>query len=233
MRSKGTILVGAILAATLAGIVLAQSYDPGTELTLVEKLTKARDDYKASLTELYNFYLRSGDAGKSNRAYRELKAFGSIETYEYATGTAGTTGQGAVKVLEYNPVADDYYTDGEIFAGSNRKATRDLALKRFEKILTAWPTSDKAPSAAFQMGEVYAGLYYRDYELAAKYYMKAYELDPATSLPALLEAGNMLYKVQRFAEAVEAYKLAVKGSRDVKVQEKAQAQLDKLARMGY
>jgi tetratricopeptide (TPR) repeat protein len=228
MRSKGAVIAGAIIAAVLAGIVLAQSYEPGTELALVEKLTKARDDYKTTLTELANYYLRTGDAAKSERARRELKGLGSIEQYDYTTGT-GTVVQEPVKVQKYIPEADDYYTDGKMFASSNRKATRDLALKRFEAILNNWPESDKAPAAAFAMGDVYSGLYYWDYDLAGKYYAKCYDLDPAIQLPALLRAGDMYYKVNRIDDAVKMYQLAVQGSTDPKVRDKAQDQLDRLA----
>lgn len=231
MRSKGTIAAGAIIAAVLAGIVLAQSYDPGTEMTLIEKVLKARDEYKASLTELVNYYNRVGDAAMSNRAQRELKAFNLSEKYDYARQTVEKVA-GPVKILRYVPEADDYYTDGQIFAGSNRKAVRDIALARFEKILTTWPESDKAPMAAFQMGEVYSGYYHRDFDLAAKYYQKAYELDPATALPALLKAGDMYTKVKRYDEAVKMYKLAVEGSADPAVRDKAQAALDRLSKIG-
>jgi tetratricopeptide (TPR) repeat protein len=82
------------------------------------------------------------------------------------------------------------------------------------------------------MGEVYAGYYFRDFDLAGKYYQKCYELDPATTLPALVKAGDMYYKVGRTDDAVKMYKLAVEGSRDPKARDKAQAQLDKLAKMG-
>jgi tetratricopeptide (TPR) repeat protein len=235
MRSKGIVIAGATIAAVaavFAGMVLAQSYDPGVELALVEKLVKARDDYRATLNELYNYYLRTGDAAKSRRAERELRAFNGIEQYDFAKGPVGEVPKEPIKVLKYVPEADDYYTDGMIFAGSNRKVQRDLALKRFEKILGEWPDSDKAPVAAFAMGEIYSGLYFWDYDLASKYYMNAYELDPATSLPALLKAGDMYYKVERYDEATKVYKLAVQGSVDPKVRDKAQAQLDKLAGMG-
>ena len=233
MRSKGTLITGAIIAAVLAGIVLAQSYDPGTELTLIERVYKARDEYKTALTELRNFYLRTGDAANGDRAKNELKALSSIEQYEYAAGTVGASVEGPAKVLRSIAEADDYYTDAEIFAGSNRKAQRDIALRRFEKILTTWPDSDKAAPASYMMGDIYSGLYYRDYDLAAKYYRKAYELDPATSLPALLKAGDMLYKLERYKDAVEVYKLAAKGSRDPRTRDKAQGMLDKLAKKGY
>jgi len=231
MRSKGTLTAGAIIAAVLAGIVLAQTYDAGTEMTLVEKVVKARDDYKAGLNELYNYYLRTGDGAKSARAEKELAAFNAVPQYDYVTGTGEK--KEPVKVLKYVPEAEDYYQDGKIFAGSNRKPTRDLALKRFEKILNTWPDCVKAPAAAFEMGEIYAGFYYHDYDLAARYFLKAYETDPATPLPALLRAGDMYRKVRRYDAAADMYKKAVAGSTDLKVRDKAQVELDKLSPQGH
>jgi len=233
MRSTRIIVTGGLLAVVLAGIVLAQATDAGTELALVERVVKARDDYKASLTEVYNFYLRSGDMAKATRAERELAGLNTIEQYDYSKQTAGPVVQAPVKVLKYVPEADDYFADGKVFTASQFKAQKDLALKRFQKILDTWPESDKAPAAAFELGELYSGFFFRDYDLAEKYYKQCYDLDPATSLPALLKAGDMLNKVGRYKEAVEMYKLAVTGSRDVKVKEKAEARLRDLARKGY
>ena len=224
-------MAGGIIAAVLAGIVLAQAYDPGAELALIEKLTKARDDYRAGLTELYNYYLRSGDAANSARAREELSGLKGVPQYDYATKVQGVVRE-PLKVVKYVEEADDYFADGKMFAGSNRKTTREIAVKRFEKILTAWPDSDKASAAAYEMGEVYSGLYFWDYDLAAKYYLKAYEIDPATTLPALVKAGDMYYKVKNYDEAVRIYKLAVEGSVDEKARDRAQAQLDKLSQKG-
>ena len=233
MRSRKVFAAGTILAALFAGVLVAQTIDAGTELALIERVVKARQDLKGSLIELINYYQSVGDLSNANRAERELDQFGSVEQYDYAKETAGPIVEGPVKVLKYVPAADDYYTDGLIIRESRRKERKDLALKRFEKVLEEWPESDKAPRAAFEMAEIYAGVYFGDCDLAAKYYKKTYDLNPATMLPALVRAGDMYVKLNRLDDAVEMYKLAVKGSRDMKHKEEAERQLDKLSALGY
>ncbi len=233
MRSKNILTAGGILAVVLAGALIAQTLDAGAELAIIDRVYKARSDYTKALTELANHYLRVGDVTKSNRATRELGALNSIEQYAYAKDTVGPVVKEPVKVLKYIPEADDYYTDGKIIAESRRKARKDLALRRFAKVLETWPDSDKASAAAYEMANLYAGIYYRDYDLAAKYYKKCYDLDPATLEPALVRAGDMYVKLGRNKDAVTMYKLAVKGSRDVKHKEMAEKALDKLAAQGF
>lgn len=233
MRLRHVAAAAVILAAFLVGMVVAQTYDAGAELAIVEKVVKARKDYKGSLTELVNYYLRVGDITNANRAERELDALDNIEKYDYAKETAGPVVEEPPRILRYVEEADEYYTDGVIIAESRRKARKDLALSRFEKVLENWPESDKAPKAAYQMAEIYAGVYFRDFEKAAQYYKKCYDLNPATPLPALVKAGDMYRQLERYEDAVEMYKLAVRGSRDVKYKEQAERALEDLSEMGY
>jgi tetratricopeptide (TPR) repeat protein len=224
-------LAGAVLAAALTGIVLAQTYDAGTELALIERVQKARSDYQTALTELYNFYLSSGDMASAKRAERELGYYRSIEKYDYSQKSGEITQP--VTVLKYVPEAEDYYNDAVIFADSTRKARKDLALARFKTILERWPESARAPEAAFQVGEILSGMYYKDYDKAADFYKKAYDLNPAITQPALVKAGDMYYKVERYDDAVAMYKLAVEGSRDPEAKAKAEKMLQRLSEMGH
>ncbi len=233
MRSRNIIAAGAVSAAVLISLVFAQTIDTGTELALVERVVKARQELQSSLNELINYYHRVGDVTNASRAERELNAFRSIEQYPYARDTAGPVLEEPPRVLRHIPMADDYYTDGMIIAESRRKARKDLALRRFEKVLEEWPESDKAPLAAFEMGEIYSGTYFRDYDLAASYYKKAYDLNPAITLPALVRAGDMYMRLERYDDAVTMYKLAVRGSRDVQHKAQAERQLERLGVLGY
>ena len=231
MRSMRGILAGAVLAAALTGIVLAQTYDAGTELGLIEKVLKARSDYQTSLTELYNFYLSNGDMASARRAERELGYYRSIEKYDYSQKSGEVAAP--VNVLKYVPEAEDYYNDAVIFSESTRKARKDLALARFKTILERWPDSARAPEAAFQAAEILSGMYYKDYDKAADFYKKAYDLNPSIQMPALVKAGDMYFKVERYDDAVAMYKLAVEGSRDPKAKEQAEKMLKKLSEMGH
>jgi tetratricopeptide (TPR) repeat protein len=233
MRSRRIIAACAMTAAVLVGAVFAQTIDAGVELALVDRVVQARQELTASLTELVNYYNRIGDMTNAKRAERELKEFSAAEEYQYVKDTAGPVTEEPIKVLRYVEAASEYYTDGVIISESTRKSRKDLALKRFQKVLEHWPDSDKAPLAAYETAEIYAGVYFGDYALAASYYKKAYELDPAIEQPALVKAGDMYVKLERFEDAVTMYKLAVRGSRDVKHKEQAEKALEKLAARGY
>jgi len=233
MPSRRIFAAGLLLAAALGGIVVAQTLDAGRELAIVEKVVKARQDYQAGLIDLINYYNRVGDLSNADRAERELDAFERMEKYEYARETAGPVLEEPPVALKYVKMADDYYTDAVIIADSRRRVRRDLAIDRFKTVLEKWPESEKAPKAAYQLGELYAGLYYRDYEKAAKYYEKCYDLNPATPEPALVKAGDMYVKLGRFEDAVTMYKLAVKGQRNSGQRDEAQRKLDELAVEGY
>ncbi len=233
MRSRKVLAASGILAALFAGVVIGQAVDPGTELALIERAVKARADLKASLIDLVNYYRRTGDITKADRAERELDQFTTIEKYDYVKDTAGPVVEEPIRVLKYVEEADVYYTDGVIISENRRKSRKDLALRRFEKVLETWPESDKAPLASYKMAEIYAGVYYGDHELASKYYKKTYELDPATTLPALVKAADMLVKLGRYDDAKEMYRLAQTGSRDSKHKAQAEKGLDKLTALGH
>lgn len=232
MRSISLKLAGVLLAAALAGVVFAQTYQAGTELALIEKVEKARADYTTALTELQNYYYNNGDMANAQRASRELGNFGGYEHYNYAEKLPGGEATQPVKVLKSIQDATDYWVDGVILADSQYKARKDLALQRFQTVLQRWPESDKAPLAAYEMGDLYASLSYRDYDLAASFFKKAYDLNPAIEKPALVRAGDCYAKLGRDNDAIAMYKLAVEGSRDPVAKTDAERKLAKYSKAG-
>ena len=232
MRSMRIMLAGGVLAAALAGIVFAQTYQAGTALALVERVEKARADYTTALTELQNYYLNNGDMANAQRAGRELGNFGGYEHYNYAEKLPGGETTAPVNVLRSIQDATDYYVDGVILSDSQFKARKDLALQRFQAVITRWPESDKAPLAAYEMGDLYSSINYRDYDLAASYFKKAYDLNPAIEKPALVRAGDMYAKLGRDNDAIAMYKLAVEGSRDPLAKAEAERKLAKYSKAG-
>jgi tetratricopeptide (TPR) repeat protein len=232
MRSISIKLAGIVLAAALAGVVFAQTYQAGTELSLIEKVEKARADYTKSLTELQNYYYNNGDMANAQRASRELGNFGGYEHYDYAQKLPGGEATQPVRVLQAIQDATDYYVDGVILQDSPFKSRKDLALQRYQSVITRWPDSDKAPLAAFAMGELYASMSYRDFDLAASYFKKAYDLNPAIEKPALVKAGDCYSKLGRDNDAIAMYKLAVEGSRDPSAKAEAERKLAKYGKAG-
>jgi tetratricopeptide (TPR) repeat protein len=95
--------------------------------------------------------------------------------------------------------------------------------------MATYPDSDKVGDAAFEIAEIYAGSYFHDYESAAKYYIKSYQLNPYIKQPALLRAAETYDKMLADYERAKAiYQQAALYSPDAKSRKKAQDRLSVL-----
>ena len=89
--------------------------------------------------------------------------------------------------------------------------------------------SDKVAEAAYEIAEVYAGSYLNDYESAAKYYIRSYQLNPYIKRPSLLKAAEMYDKMLAdYDKAKAIYRQAALYSPDEKACKKAQKRLSVL-----
>jgi len=124
--------------------------------------------------------------------------------------------------------ANILFKDALMYKKSFSKEKRVTAIKRLEKLIQKYPESDKVGDAAFEIVEIYASGYFNDYESAAKYYMKSYQLNPKLKLPALLKAAEMYNKIADYSMARAIYRQAAVYSPDAKTCQKAQKRLSVL-----
>lgn len=125
------------------------------------------------------------------------------------------------------------FKDGSMYKKSLRKENRITAVKRLDKLIQEYPDSDKVDDAAFAIAEIYASIYLKDYESAAKYYIKSYPLNPGIKQPALLHAAEMYDKMANYSRAKVIYKQAAVYSPDAKSCKKAQKRLSILEQESY
>jgi tetratricopeptide (TPR) repeat protein len=184
----------------------------GDEIDLVEKMTANRQAYERSLQALIQYYDGSGNHEKQNWAKEELTAFNRIPQYRYIFEMPTS-----LKAKDSIPAADQLYNEAEkLYRDAGvipLTVTKDVqllqaAMRKYEDLISRYPTSDKIDDAAYRMGTITEGL--GDTTIALACYQRAYQWDPATPYPARFKAANILdKKLHRRAEALEVYQEAI------------------------
>lgn len=191
---------------------------------LTHAVTISRENYRRSLNELKQYYQGTGNQLRLQKAIRELDALDTVPQPLYTNEGLGNiqTGQKLQNIEEANILLKDAL----MYKKSYSKKNRIIAIKRLEKLIADYPNSDKIGDAAFEIAETYAGIYIHDYESAARYYLKSYQLNPDIQHPALLKAAEMYDKMlEDRSKAILIYRQAAQYSPDEKSRQKAQARL--------
>ncbi|OHB68700.1 MAG: hypothetical protein A2Y77_17040 [Planctomycetes bacterium RBG_13_62_9] len=189
---------------------------PGSadEIDLVEKMVSHRQAYRTSLQALVQHYDAVGNNQKTTWAKQELTALDRIPQFRYITDVMPTS----LKATERITAADQLYEEAEkirrqagaipVPAPLKDEDLLRAALVKYSELITKYPTSDKIDDAAYRMAGVQEDL--GDPTLAAQYYQRAYQWDPATPYPARYKAATVLdRKLHRRAEALELYQESV------------------------
>ena len=183
-----------------------------SEIDLVEKLSSDRQSYRRSLEAVVQYYGAVGNHQKTSWAKEELAGLNRIPQYIYFVDMPAT-----LRATESIAAADQLYAEAEKL---NRYSgpipvtmLKDLemlraALRKYEELISRYPTSDKIDDAAYKMAEIQRGL--GDFTIALTYYQRAYQWDPATPWPARFRAADILdRRLHRRAEALQVYQEAI------------------------
>ena len=197
------------------------------EEQLIHAVTISRKNYRLTLDELRQYYQDTGNQLRLQKTRRELDALDKVPQPLYTDEGLGSVRTGAIfRDIED---ANTLFKDAMMYKKSFSKENRITAIKRLEKLMATYPDSDKVGDAAFEIAEIYAGSYFRDYESAAKYYIKSYQLNPYIKHPALLRAAETYDKMLADYERAKAiYQQAALYSPDAKLRKKAQERLSVL-----
>lgn len=204
---------------------------------LVKRVEISRENYKNTLSELAKFYLSIGDQLRFKKASIELNGINEIPQPLYdiaADETKSALPYGRESSIEEADIlfydADSYRN----FIGSfNRKKSLNLAIKRYQRVIEKYPTSDKVSDAAYFIAEIYSGPLFGAYEDAAAYYVKCYELNPATQRPALYKAARMYdHWLKNPKKAIQYYEQASENSPEYKYRKRAKDRLEELKARG-
>jgi tetratricopeptide (TPR) repeat protein len=210
--------------------------DADREFELTEKVMSHRAAYLEALGELHAFYVTTRQPDKAKRALAERNGLKGVPRYSYFVDVHGGPIIGAGKLKEV-PAAEALYTEGVYFKDypalpDTKKKWLEKALNNFREVLRRYPQSTRTSDAAFRMGEIYAGWYYKDYALAARYFEKCFRWNPATGFNARYRSAELYdRKLIDWRKAKGLYEECVANSPDPESKKKAQARLNDVARL--
>jgi TolA-binding protein len=205
------------------------------EEQLLATVTNTRKGYKKALWELVQFYQTIGNHTRLRAAQKELEGFDKSPRPLYSLFI---TKEEDVHPSQDIPMANALFEEGKALKGSydiiNKKAKLIMALEDFGRIINEYPESNKADNAAFEIAEIYAGIFFKEYEWAAEHYVKSYRWNPESGRPALYLAAKIYdEKLKDSAKAAPLYREAAEVSPTIKLREISKKRVEELARLGY
>ncbi len=187
---------------------------PGAaEVDLVEQMAVHRSQYRASLVSLVEYYSAGGNATKLWWAQKELALLDRGPQYRYLMPAEAL--HTVLAATDSIPDADALFEEAmQIYrdAGGLIIITDDnklrTALRKFDDLISTYPTSDKIDDAAYRAGQIYEQ--FKDYQIAAVYYQRTFQWDENTPYPARYRAAKVLDKrLHMRTESLALYRLAL------------------------
>lgn len=180
------------------------------EVDLVEEMAGYRAAYRTGLEKLVEYYKGSGDAVKLNWAMRELASLNAGAQYRYIMPAASIDAN--LQAVDTIEAADALYDEAEKINKSSGAIIKDegklrAALRKYNLLIASYPNSDKIDNCAYKAAKIYE--HFKDYEIAAIYYQRAFQWDANTPYPARFKAAYTLdRRLQMRKEALVLYQLA-------------------------
>ena len=184
-----------------------------TDVQHVERLLASRKEYENSLKSLYEHYAKTGDKQRLQWAERELMAYHMLWKPSYNLDVKDVpppTLEARVNVKE----ANDLYRSAMSYKGKGFGDDYVLNMRRaellFREVLEKYPNSDKIGDVAYQLGDVYEGRAYKQYDRAAKYFERSTQWVKGSRTDARLRAA-ILYdrQLNERTKAIELYRAVV------------------------
>ncbi|MCP4267969.1 MAG: hypothetical protein GY777_20765 [Candidatus Brocadiaceae bacterium] len=179
---------------------------------IASTIQTSRENYKNALEGLIQHYMNIGNQSRLEQARKELKALDKVPQLRYLTASEETTVITPSKNIEE---ANILFQDGMTYKGLlniiKKKTNLSIAVARFRRILNKYPESDKADDAAYELADILEKSSFKNYEEAAIFYVKCYELNPNTEMPAHYKAGKVYdEKLHDYVAAIKNYQMALK-----------------------
>ena len=184
-----------------------------TDVQLVERTLAARKEYENSLKALYEHYAKAGDKQRLAWVERELMAYHLMWKPSYNLDVKDVpppTLEARVNVRE----ANELYKASMEYKGKGLGDEYVLNMRRAElllrEILDKYPNSDKIGDVAYQLGDIYEGRAYKQYDRAAKYFERSWQWTKGARTDAKLRAA-VLYdrQLNERTKAIELYRAVV------------------------
>lgn len=208
---KGQVIAPIAKPAMTSGTELLVA--DASEVDLVEKMATHRQAYRQGLDALVQYYTNIGNHMKLQWAEKELAELDAMPQYKYVieAAVAGPDLRATDSIPEADQLyqeALDLHKEAEKLVVVKDKDYLYLALDRYNQVFRKYPSSDKIDDAAYKAGTIYE--HFKDYNIAAMYYERAYQWDPATVHPARYRRAYILdNRLHRRAEALQLYQEAL------------------------
>jgi TolA-binding protein len=218
MRSRFALLLLGLLA--LGGVAADPPKPAGktesasaTDTKEVERVLTARKEYQGALIALYNQYEKSGDKLRAQWVEEELKTFHLMSKPSYRLDLHDVP-PASLEAKDNVKAANDLYKEAMKYKDKGTGTEYTLNQRRAEillqEILAKHPTSDKIADVAYQLGDLYEGKAYRQYERAAEYFQRAYQWRKGTANDSRMRAAIIYDKtLNERSKAVEMYREVV------------------------
>jgi TolA-binding protein len=203
-----------------------------TDMEMVERLLAARRDYQTTLEQLRTYYQSAGDVEKMRWAEEELRNYHRIpkQAFNLELDVPPPTLQASQNVYEANELYRRAMTYKDKGWGDNHTDNQRRAEILLQQLLTTYPQSNKIGDAAYQLGDLYEGRSYKQYQRSVQYFERSVQWNPNTTTDARLRAARIYdrYLGER-GKAMDLYKQVVAHDADSKRVQEAQKRLAELA----
>lgn len=181
------------------------------EVDYVEHMSSARQAYRQSLSALKEYYQSTGNITKQEWVRDELETFDQMIHYRYLSpGEWLPVKRHAMSVIDD---ADTLYKEAAKMqqeAGLLKTNPEKLrqAINTYNQLIQQYPDSDKIDDAAYHAGRIYE--HFKNYELAAIYYQRAFQWNDMTPYPARFRAAQVMdHQLKMYKEALALYREVV------------------------
>jgi len=179
---------------------------------LVEAVISARKSYQEQLLKLYDHYLKSNDRERARWVAEELRAYHLAWKPSYRLDIQDVPPVTLPGELKNEPKANELFKQameykkardtGNAFILNQRRA--ELLL---QEIVQQYRTSDKIADVAYELGDLYEGKAFQQYDRAALYFERAYQWRSGSQSDARLRAARLYDRVlNERSRAIELYR---------------------------
>jgi TolA-binding protein len=184
-----------------------------SDVDLVERAIAARKEYEDSIKALYEHYAKVGDKARMQWAEQELLAHHLVWKPSYNLDVKDVPPPGLEAKINVRE-ANELYRGAMEYKGKGFGDEFVLNQRRAEvflrEILEKYPNSDKIADVAYQLGEIYEGRGYRQYDRAAKYFERSFQWVKGSRTDARFRAAVLYDRyLNNRTKAIELYRLEI------------------------
>lgn len=207
----------------------ADAADP--ERRLVERVLAARRDYVAALHALLAHYRASGDRRKESWVEEELRGFhrGPHPVYLLELDVPSPALRPTRDIKEANDLFRRAMAYKDRGIGPEYQDNQRRAELLLQELIANYPESTRIVEAAYELGELYEGRVFRQFERAVAYYERSVQWDPATRSDVRLRIARIYDReLKDRARAIEWYRQVIEHDPSPSRRQEAQRRLHEL-----